>query len=157
MIEDCKHVIVGFFAVMVRIIYYHVNRQYMMVPENKDFVEFYNNLIETNSKAKTYLHYYHLADYANSDHGTRVWYMNGERFDQDEALLKDVARSLSLGPSDTSPSFGVSCYGLLPGKRWKTVAETGSINYDLLQDTVAKEVKNTGIDRVCLVAIVNNI
>jgi len=43
---------------------------------------------QTNSSLP-FLHYYHLAAYGmDSVQGTRVWLLNGEKHDQDKALLK---------------------------------------------------------------------
>jgi len=131
-IMDGGVAIIGVFAV-----------PYLMVPENIDIVQIYHDLLEDKdiilNGLSSNIKYFHLADYANSARGTRCWFMEGERFNQDEAIKKEVARFGGPGIS-----FGVSSYALIPGKQFQ-VEKNGNVNYEELQKQVEKEVQREGV------------
>lgn len=119
---------------------------YLKVEENFDVVTMYNDLttefLSIDSAFKL-LHYHHLAEYgtATQEKKTLVWNIDpGQIHDQDEALIREVARFEGEGPT-----FGCGCYAAFPGTKFVQSIHTNyGHDYDKLHQMVQKEVQERG-------------
>jgi hypothetical protein len=75
------------------------SRQYLIVPENKAIVSSYQKIWkQTTSDQKKLLFYFHLAQYATLERGTKIWTQLEGFVDQDVAVMKEY---LVNNPSDS--------------------------------------------------------
>lgn len=120
-----------------------LTQPYLKVEENVDVVTAYNQLCETlPSSTLSRLHYLHLAEYGttSSDSQTLVWHLsNGKKHDQDEALLREVARFEGF-----SPTFGCGCYAAFPGALFNVSRHEYGFDYSGLHRLVLNEIEARG-------------
>ena len=119
---------------------------YLRVEENHDVIMLYNRLADEISthhpEALKRLFYHHLAEYgtAMEDGNTLVWKLeNGEKHNQDEALIREVSRF----PGD-SPTFGCGCYAAFPGTLFSIAKVDTGHDYEELHAQVRAEIAKRG-------------
>lgn len=129
-----------------------LTQPYLRVEENTDVLSMYNRIIENietvDKLAVSRLFYHHLAEYGTAieDGQTLVWRLeNGQRHDQDEALIREVCRF-----PGNSPTFGCGCYAAYPGTLFKVSRELSGHDYEGLHALVLQEIEKRGGSSVIL-------
>jgi hypothetical protein len=119
---------------------------YLRVEENEDVVGMYNSLVdklaETDISAFSRLHYHHLAEYGTAleDGQTLVWSLKGGvKHDQDEALIREVARF-----QGETPTFGCGCYAAYPGSFFVVSKNEYGNDYSGLHQRVLQVIEERG-------------